>query len=69
MELGDCARMWFPTLYLSTMGSLIGPFMGLVKLGKLSRWAMNGKPLVREMVREERVWESEKERINSNNPL
>lgn len=35
------------TLYLSTIGSLTGPSLDLVKFGKLSRWAINGKPLVR----------------------
>lgn len=35
------------TLYLSTMGSLTGPSLDLVKFGKLSRWAINGKPLVK----------------------
>lgn len=34
------------TLYLSTIGSLTGPSLDLVKFGKLSRWAINGKPLV-----------------------
>lgn len=33
------------TLYLSTIGSLTGPSLDLVKFGKLSRWAINGKPL------------------------
>lgn len=33
------------TLYLSTMGSLTGPSLDLLKFGKLSRWGMNGKPL------------------------
>lgn len=35
------------TLYLSTIGSLTGPSLDLVKFGKLSRWAINGKPLVK----------------------
>ena len=35
------------TLYLSTMGSLTGPSLDLLKFGKLSRWAINGKPLIK----------------------
>ena len=34
------------TLYLSTIGSLTAPSVDLVKFGKLSRWEINGKPLV-----------------------
>ena len=33
------------TLYLSTMGNLTGPSVILLKLGRLSRCGMNGKPL------------------------
>jgi hypothetical protein len=33
------------TLYLSTIGSLIGPSTDLLKFGKLSRYGINGKPL------------------------
>lgn len=33
------------TLYLSTIGSLTGPSLDLVKFGRLSKWAINGKPL------------------------
>lgn len=35
------------TLYLSTIGSLMGPSLDLVKFGKLSRWEINGTPLIK----------------------
>lgn len=43
------------TLYLSTIGSLTGPSLDLVKFGKLSRWAINGKPLLEKKMSKTKV--------------
>lgn len=43
------------TLYLSTIGSLTGPSLDLVKFGKLSRWAINGKPLLEKEISKTKV--------------
>lgn len=43
------------TLYLSTIGSLTGPSLDLVKFGKLSRWAINGIPLLEKEISKTKV--------------